>query len=102
MKPLTNQKKLRLRMTLMGGVFFLCLGTIVGRAVYLQVVFGPSLAAKASDQYEKTIQTSGKRGSIFDRRMREVAVSIETLSLAAYPRKIQDPRSTARAIAPII
>ena len=31
--------------------------------------FGPALAAKASDQYERTIQTSGKRGSIFDRRM---------------------------------
>jgi cell division protein FtsI (penicillin-binding protein 3) len=102
MKPLTNQKKLRLRMTLMGSLFFLCLGTIVSRAVYLQVVFGPSLAEKASDQYEKTIQTSGKRGSIFDRRMREVAVSIETLSLAAFPRKIQHPRNTARAIAPII
>ena len=57
MKPLTNQKKLRLRMTLMGSIFFLCLGTIIGRAVYLQVVFGPSLAEKASDQYEKTIQT---------------------------------------------
>ena len=102
MKPLSNQKKLRLRMALMGSVFFLCLGTIVGRAVYLQVIFGPSLAEKASDQYEKTIQTSGKRGSIFDRRMREVAVSIETLSLAAYPRKIQNPRDTAGVIAPII
>jgi cell division protein FtsI (penicillin-binding protein 3) len=60
------------------------------------------LAEKASDQYEKTIQTSGKRGSIYDRRMREVAVSIETLSLAAYPRRIQNSRTTARAIAPII
>lgn len=102
MKPLSNQKKLRLRMALMGGIFFLCLGTILGRAVYLQVVFGPALAEKASDQYEKTIQTSGKRGTIFDRRMREVAVSIETLSLAAYPRKIQDRPGAARAIARII
>jgi cell division protein FtsI (penicillin-binding protein 3) len=102
MKPLSNQKKLCLRMTLMGAVFFLSLATILGRAVYLQVFFGPALAEKASDQYEKTIQTSGKRGSIFDRRMREMAVSIETLSLAAYPRKIQHPRDTARAIAPII
>jgi len=102
MKPLSNQKKLRLRMTLMGSVFFLCLGTILGRAVYLQVVFGPALAEKASDQYEKTIQTSGKRGTIFDRRMREVAVSIETLSLAAYPRKIKDRPGAARAIARII
>jgi len=102
MKPLSNQKKLRLRMALMGSVFFLCLGTILGRAVYLQVVFGPALAEKASDQYEKTIQTSGKRGTIFDRRMREVAVSIETLSLAAYPRKIQNRRIAARAIARII
>jgi len=102
MKTLSNQKSLRLRMMLIGAVFFLGLATIIGRAVYLQVFFGPSLAEKASDQYEKTIQTHGKRGSIFDTRMREVAVSIETLSLAAYPRKIHNPRQTARTIARII
>ena len=89
-------------MALIGLVFFIGFATIIGRAVYLQVFFGPSLAEKASGQYEKTIQTNGKRGSIFDTRMREVAVSIETLSLAAYPRKIQNPRQTAQAIARII
>jgi cell division protein FtsI (penicillin-binding protein 3) len=102
MKTLSTQKSLRLRMTLIGLLFFIGLGTIIGRAVYLQVFFGPSLAEKASGQYEKTIQTNGKRGSIFDTRMREVAVSIETLSLAAYPRKIQDTRQTARTIARIL
>ena len=102
MKTLSTQKSLRLRMTLIGFLFFIGLGTIIGRAVYLQIFFGPSLAEKASGQYEKTIQTTGKRGSIFDTRMREVAVSIETLSLAAYPRKIQDTRQTARTIARIL
>ena len=102
MKTPSNQKSLRLRMTLIGLVFLIGLGTIVGRAVYLQIFFGPALAEKASGQYEKTIQTNGKRGSIFDARMREVAVSIETLSLAAFPRKIQDARQTARAIARIL
>lgn len=102
MKTLSNQKSLRLRMALIGLVFFIGFATIIGRAVYLQVFFGPSLAEKASGQYEKTIQTNGKRGSIFDTRMREVAVSIETLSLAAYPRKIQNPRQTAQAMARII
>ena len=102
MKALSSHKSLRIRMTLIGVLFFLALGTIVGRAVYLQVFFGPSLAEKASDQYEKTVQTHGKRGSIFDTRMREIAVSIETLSLAAYPRKIQNPRQTAQAIARIL
>jgi cell division protein FtsI (penicillin-binding protein 3) len=102
MKPAEIHKKLRLRMTLIGALFFLGLATIVGRAVYLQVFVGPVLAEKASGQYERTIQTSGKRGSIFDRRLREVAVSIETVSLAAYPRKIQDPHRTAQAIARVI
>lgn len=102
MNNLATHKSLRLRVTLIGVLFFLGLGTIVGRAVYLQVIFGPALAEKASGQYEKTIQTNGKRGSIYDRRMREVAVSIETLSLAAYPRKIPNPRQAAQAIARII
>jgi len=102
MIPSPSHKRLRLRMTLMGALFFLGLATMVGRAVHLQVFCGPALAEKASGQYERTIQTTGKRGSIFDRRLREVAVSIETLSLAAYPRKIDEPRRTARAIAPLI
>ena len=102
MKTLSNQKRLRIRMTLIGVVFFLGFGTIIGRAVYLQVFVGPALAERASGQYERTIRTNGKRGSIYDTRMREVAVSIESLSLAAYPGKIHQPRQVARAIARII
>ncbi|MGD9329662.1 MAG: penicillin-binding protein 2 [Desulfobacterales bacterium] len=102
MKTLSKQKSLRTRMALIGVVFFLGFGTIIGRAVYLQAFAGPSLAERASGQYERTIQTNGKRGSIYDTRMREVAVSIESLSLAAYPGKIHNPRQTARAIAGII
>ena len=65
MKTLSTQKSLRLRIALIGLLFFIGLGTIIGRAVYLQVFFGPSLAEKASGQYEKTIQTNGKRAAVF-------------------------------------
>ncbi len=95
-------KYFRLRVSLVGVLFLAGLGVILGRAVYLQVFCGPELASKASGQYERTIRSVGKRGTIFDTQMRELAVSNESLSLAANPRLISDPRRTAEALAPIL
>ena len=90
------------KMKIIGFVFlglFLCL---VIRSAYLQIIFGPVLAEKASEQYEKTINTRGERGNIYDRNMSLVASTTDALSIAAYPRKIDDPIGTAKAIAPLV
>ncbi len=92
-------KYFRLRISLVGVLFLTGLAVILGRAAYLQVVCGPDLAQKASGQYAKTIHTVGKRGTIFDTQMRELAVSVESLSLAANPRLIENPERAARDLA---
>jgi cell division protein FtsI (penicillin-binding protein 3) len=102
MKTPHPNKYLRLRISLMGAMFIGALTVILGRAAYLQVFCGPALAQKASGQYEKTIHTVGKRGTIYDTQMRELAVSVESLSLAANPRLIKDSRQVAHKLAPII
>ncbi len=97
-----QSKYLRLRVSLVGLFFLAGLVVILVRAAYLQVVCGPALAQKASGQYAKTIHTVGKRGTIYDTQMRELAVSVESLSLAANPRLIEDPAPMARALAPAL
>ncbi len=95
-------KYFRLRVSLVGVLFLAGLAVILGRAAYLQIIRGPGLSQKASGQYAKTIHTVGKRGTIYDTQMRELAVSVESLSLAANPRLIDNPQQTARALAPVL
>ena len=95
-------KYFRLRISLVGVLYLAGMAVILGRAAYLQVICGTTLAQKASGQYAKTIHTVGKRGTIFDTQMRELAVSVESLSLAANPRLIENPERTARALAPAL
>ena len=102
MKVSRQPKYFRLRVSLVGAFFLTGLAVILGRAAYLQVICGPALAQKASGQYAKTIHTVGKRGTIYDTQMRELAVSVESLSLAANPRLIENPDRAARALAPIL
>jgi cell division protein FtsI (penicillin-binding protein 3) len=102
MKSNGQPRYFRLRVTLMGILFIAGLGILLSRAAYLQVFRAPALAQKASGQYERTIHTVGKRGTIFDTQMRELAVSVESLSLTANPRLISDPRQTAKDLAPIL
>ncbi len=95
-------KYFRLRVSLVGVLFLAGLAVILGRAAYLQIIRGPGLSQKASGQYAKTIHTVGKRGTIYDTQMRELAVSVESLSLAVNPRLIDNPQQTARALAPVL
>ena len=85
------------------GVMFLVLILVIGvKAVYLQLFCGSWLSEKAADQYAKDLVTAGKRGVIYDRNHHEIAVSIGTTSLAAYPARLENKRSAAKALANIL
>ncbi len=94
-----QQKRIGLRSILIGVIFTIILGAIGAKAVYLQVFCGPWLSQKAAGQYEKSFMSPGKRGIIYDANHREIAVSIDVISIAAYPPNIPKPRATARLIA---
>jgi cell division protein FtsI (penicillin-binding protein 3) len=87
---------------LVGFFFFVSFAAIGTKAVQLQIYRSPWLSKKASDQYEKSLISSGKRGTIFDRNHREMAVSINVTSIAAYPAQVKDVRATANAIAKVL
>ncbi|NNL76118.1 MAG: penicillin-binding protein 2 [Desulfobacterales bacterium] len=94
-----DNKYFKFRILLIGFLFLASLAAIAAKAVHLQVYKGPWLSQKASDQYERSLTTSGKRGFIYDRNMREMAVSINVTSIAAYPRNVEAVKVAAKALA---
>jgi len=82
-----DKRHIRFRLVPVIFIFFILFTTIGARAVYLQVFCGPSLAQKAADQYERSFELSGKRGTIYDTHLAKMAVSNLATSIAAYPNK---------------
>ena len=98
---MTN-KYMRLRVILVGLAFIALFAVIGAKAVHLQVYRSPWLAQKASSQYEKSLKSVGKRGSVYDRNLREMAVTIDVTSIAARPARIKQPKRSAKALAKIL
>jgi cell division protein FtsI/penicillin-binding protein 2 len=72
------------------------------RLYVLQVARGEALRAQAGRQHQQRIQVLGRRGSIVDRKGRELAVSLETWSLFAHPARVGDKAKAARLLAPVL
>ena len=72
------------------------------RLVYLQVYDRAELAARAERQQERLVKLAPKRGTIYDRMGRELAVSLDVDSVYGVPSKIEDPREVARQLSRIL
>ncbi|MBI2893032.1 MAG: PASTA domain-containing protein [Deltaproteobacteria bacterium] len=72
---------------------------IVNRAWALQVRQGDELRQMAEQQYLREVRLPGRRGIIYDRNGRELAVSVDVESVYANPREVTDPARTAAALA---
>ena len=68
---------------------------IVFRLVDLQIVRYPEMRERARRQQTRVFEISPKRGTIYDRRNRELAVSIKVESVFAVPLEISDKPRTA-------
>ena len=97
-----NTKFFRFRILLVGIFFFLALMAIAAKAIHLQVFQSQWLSEAASDQYEKSLTIFGKRGNIYDRHQREMAVSIDVTSIAANPARVENIAKTAAKLAEIL
>jgi cell division protein FtsI (penicillin-binding protein 3) len=93
-----DKKFMKIRAILIGCIFSLSLGAIGAKAVYIQLYRGAWLSQKAASQYEKSYSFHGKRGTIFDTNLQEMAISVDVTSIAANPNRIADPGSSAIAL----
>jgi len=94
-----KSKYIKLRITGVGIFFAVCLAFIGAKAGYLQIYQRSWLAKKASDQYERPFKESGRRGTIYDANLREMAVSINVTSIAAYPPRILNKIAAVKTVA---
>ncbi len=87
------------RLMLLVAVAGIWLGVIVLRLYVLQVRKHGDYRARAEEQQQDVVVLSPPRGTIYDARGRQLAVSVEASSAAADPTKINDPAAVAVALA---
>lgn len=75
---------------------------LTGRLLYLQLYKSAWLSENAVDQRIREIPVEAKRGIIYDRHGRELAVSVSTESVYAIPAEILNPEETAARLAAIL
>ncbi|MEE4357572.1 MAG: penicillin-binding protein 2 [Desulfococcaceae bacterium] len=97
-----EEKGISFRISLIAVFFAFCFLLIAAKLIWLQVYRSPWLSEKAANQYEKTLTVQGKRGIIYDRNRREMAVSIDVVSAAAYPPRIKDTASVSETLGTVL
>ena len=83
---------------------FLLLGFVaVGvRVAQLQIYQHEKFAKLASDEYLREIQIPARRGHVYDRSGKPLAISVDVPSVYANPMAIPDARSVSRSLAPVL
>ena len=95
---MSNRTRLyfKIRVCMVFAMFVLCFGFIVMRAYRMQVLErGKSLTLAQQQYYSRRINVAPHRGTIYDSKGRELAVSMRVNSLYAQPAKIQDKATVA-------
>jgi cell division protein FtsI (penicillin-binding protein 3) len=83
-------------------LLLLSLGGVAAKLFFLQIQQRDRLAERATKQYQRRLPIVSRRGTIYDRAGRELAVSLKVPSVFAQPAAVEDPAATAKALAPIL
>jgi cell division protein FtsI (penicillin-binding protein 3) len=83
-------------------VLALSLSGVGARLVLLQVRDAPTYEALAMEQRVRRIPLPAERGTMYDRSMHELALSLPAKAIYADPALVQDPSGTAERLAPLL
>lgn len=89
---------IKLRLFFLLSVFMLIFGVILYRAVQLQLMPHDRIESFARRQGLQRIEMTGRRGTILDRDGKELAISVNSVSLFAHPGVVQKPKRVARVL----
>ena len=90
------------RLLLLSMVVVLAATTIGARLYWVQIHRSEHYRILAKSQHRYVLSVPATRGSILDRNLRELAISVERDALFAHPRRVENPRRAADLLAPII
>jgi len=93
-----EQRNPRLRWLIVWALAVVWIGIILGRLSYLQLFCYSDYLAKAQRQQQRIFEISPMRGTIYDRKGRELAVSLPMASVFADPAEISDVGMVARLL----
>ena len=96
-----SRNRTTLRLYLLAGVLVLWCGAIGLRLAYLQIFRYGTFEQKAVHQQLRTEEVSARRGIIYDRAGRELAMSVSVDSVFAVPTDIPDLAGTVSLISRI-
>ena len=75
---------------------------IAGRLFWLQIVRHQDFVERAAKQQLRTFEVAPRRGVLYDRNLRELAMTILVPSIYADPTQIADKQAAARALAALV
>jgi cell division protein FtsI (penicillin-binding protein 3) len=97
-----EQRSLRLRWLVVWVLALVWMAVVLARLSYLQLFCYTEYFAKAQHQQQRVFEISPKRGSIYDRKGRELAISIPMDSVFADPTDIKDAAMVARLLSRVL
>ena len=88
----------RIRFAYVALFFCAWTGLIAVRLAWLQVVRHSDFVRRAAMQQQKTFEVAPRRGMMYDRNLRELAVTVQADSVFAVPSELGDNRASAAEI----
>src|SRR6266849_3350710 len=97
-----RQNRVHVRLLMVAGVALLWTSAVFGRLSYLQLFKHGEYLARAQRQQQRIIEITPKRGIIYDRNMRALAMSVPVKSAFAVPAEIADESLAARLLSGVL
>jgi cell division protein FtsI (penicillin-binding protein 3) len=97
-----EQRNPRLRWLVVWILAVVWMAAVLTRLSYLQLFCYSEFFAKAQHQQQRIFEISPKRGTIYDRKGRELAVSLPMDSVFGDPAEINDPAMIARLLSRVL
>ena len=98
----SEKRWIRFRIYLVAFFFLGGLGVVLARAYQLQVLERDRLASIALADYRDIVKLPPKRGTIYDRKGHELAVSVEVGSIYAHPNQVERKANVALELSRIL
>jgi cell division protein FtsI (penicillin-binding protein 3) len=84
-------------------LLFLCWALLIAfRLFWLQVVRHQEFMERAEKQQQRTFEVAPRRGILYDRNQRELAITVQVDSIFAVPGEIGDKQAAASALAAVV
>lgn len=83
-------------------VVMIAILALIIRLGYIQIVTGEELKKGALEQWTRGIEIKPKRGTIYDRNGKKLAISVSSYTVWASPADIKDANDTAKKVAEVL